>query len=163
MMKEKKEKTIKEKYEEFAKQFREFALDGLALGTAIGIMLGTALKNVIDSLVNDILTPPISFFTTGIDFSSKYLVLGPNNFETLEQAKEASAIVIHYGNFINEILSFFITAFILFLIVYQTTKLTSKFKKDKKEEVKKEKRTCPYCKTEVHLKATKCPACTSKL
>jgi len=155
-MKEKKEKTIKEKYEEFAKQFREFALDGLALGTAIGIMLGTALKNVIDSLVNDILTPPISFFTTGIDFSSKYLVLG-------EQAKEAGAIVIHYGNFINEILSFFITAFILFLIVYQTTKLTSKFKKDKKEEVKKEKRTCPYCKTEVHLKATKCPACTSKL
>ena len=83
--------------------------------------------------------------------------------ETAKKAKEAGAIVIHYGNFINEILSFFITAFILFLLVYQTTKLTSKFKKDKKEEVKKEKRICPYCKTEVHLKATKCPACTSKL
>ena len=72
MMKEKKEKTIKEKYEEFANSLESFALDGLALGTAIGIMLGLHLKKCIDSLVNDILTPPISFFTTW------YLILFQN-------------------------------------------------------------------------------------
>ncbi len=159
-MKEKK-KLLKKKSQELANEFKEFALGGLALSAAVGIMLGAALKDVINSLVNDILSPPISFLTAGIDFSSKYFVLGQNNFESLEQAKEAGAVVIQYGNFINELIAFLITAIILFLIVYQTSKLTSKFKKEK--EVKKKKRLCPYCKTEVHKDATKCPACASKL
>ena len=156
--------SIKEKYNTFKKEFKEFALEGLALGAAVGIMLGAALRDVINSFVNDIMTPPISFLTAGIDFTSKYWVLGPNDFETLEMAEEAGAVIIHYGNFINELIAFFITAIILFLIVYQTTKIANRFKKKKEtEEVKRRKRLCQYCKTEVHKDATRCPACTSKL
>jgi large conductance mechanosensitive channel len=93
-----------------------------------------------------------------------YWVLGRNNFESLETAKQAGAVVIHYGNFINEFISFLITAFILFLITYQGARIINKMnKKEEKEKKKEKKRLCPYCKTEVHPKATRCPSCTSQL
>jgi large conductance mechanosensitive channel len=159
-----KKKSIKEKYREFVKEFKEFALEGFALSAAIGIMLGAALRDVINSLVNDIISPPISYLTAGIDFSTKYWVLGSNDFETIELAEEAGAVIIRYGNFINELITFFITAIILFLLVYQITRLASKFKKKKEVEEKKEKkRLCEYCKSEIHKDATRCPSCTSKL
>ena len=159
-----KTKKLKKKTKEFVEEFKKFAFDGLALGTAIGIMLGAVLRDVINSLVNDILTPPIAHITSGIDFSSLYFVLGRNNYDSLQEALDAGAVVIQYGNFINEFIAFLITAFILFLIVYQTSKLSSKFKKKKEIEEKMEKkRYCEYCKTEIHKDATRCPACTSKL
>jgi large conductance mechanosensitive channel len=158
------EKKKKNKIDKFSEEFKNFAFKEATLGAAIGIMLGAAFRDVINSLVNDVLTPPIGYITSGIDFSNLYWVLGSNNFESLKKAKEAGAVVIEYGNFISEFISFLITAFILFLITYQVTQIISKANKKKKdEEEKKEKTRCPYCKTEINPKATRCPACTSQL
>ncbi len=158
------EKKKKNKIEKLSEEFKNFAFKEATLGAAIGIMLGAAFRDVINSLVNDILTPPIGYVTSGIDFSNLYWVLGKNSFESLEKAKEAGAVVIQYGNFISEFISFLITAFILFLITYQVTQIINKANKKKKdEEEKKEKTRCPYCRTEINPKATRCPACTSQL
>jgi large conductance mechanosensitive channel len=153
---------VKKKVSKLRTEFKNFAFKEATLGAAVGIMLGGAFRDVISSLVNDILTPPIGYLTSGIDLTDLYWVIGKNDFESLELAKEAGAVVIHYGNFISEFISFLITATILFLITFQAAKIISKINK-KEEKGKTEKRLCPYCKTEVHPKATRCQACTSKL
>ncbi len=153
---------VTKKVGKLRKEFKNFAFKEATLGAAVGIMLGGAFRDVINSLVNDILTPPIGYFTSGIDFTSLYWVLGKNNFESLELAREAGVVVIHYGNFISEFISFLITAFILFLITYQAAKIINRMNKKDQEE-KKKKRLCPYCRTEIKPKATRCPFCTSQL
>lgn len=154
-----KEKKIKKKTEGFFTEFKKFAFKDSTLGIAIGIMLGTAIKSVIDSLVNDVLTPPIAKITSGIDFSNLYFALGTEKYDSLQAAQDAGAVVITYGNFINAIISFLITAFVLFVIVNQGTKL---IKKEKKEEAKVTK-ICPYCKSEIAIDAKKCAYCTSQV
>jgi large conductance mechanosensitive channel len=125
------------KWENIKKEFKEFAFQEATFGAAIGIIIGAALKDVINSLVTDILTPPISYVTSGIDFANLYLALGPENYDSLTAAEEAGAVVIRYGNFLNEFISFLITAIILFILTFQITKLLSKAKKDKEKEKKK--------------------------
>jgi large conductance mechanosensitive channel len=123
------------KWDNIKKEFKEFAFKEATFGAAIGIMIGAALKDVINSLVTDILTPPINFLTSGVDFTNLYFVLGKGRYESLSAAEEAGAVVIRYGNFLNEFISFLITAIILFVLTYQITKLLSKAKKE--EEMKK--------------------------
>jgi len=130
-------KKLEKKFNKIKKDFREFAFQEATFGAAIGIIIGAALKDVINSLVTDILTPPISYVTSGIDFANLYLALGPENYESLTAAEEAGAVVIRYGNFLNEFISFLITAIILFILTYQITKLLSKAKKDKEKGKKK--------------------------
>lgn len=127
----------KKKLDEIKKEFKEFAFQEATFGAAIGIIIGAALKDVINSLVSDILTPPISYITSGIDFTNLYLALGPEKYESLAAAQEAGAVVIRYGNFLNEFISFLITAIILFILTYQITKLLSKAKRDKEKREKK--------------------------
>jgi len=147
------------KTKKFMKDFKNFATKGDILTLAIGIMIGTAFKDLIDSLVKDIISPPIGFLTSGLDFSDLFFVLGRTQYDTLEQAREAGAIAITYGNFINTIISFLITALVLFLFVNQAKKLFVKEEKKVKRNTKK----CPYCFSEINIKATRCPSCTSKL
>lgn len=147
------------KESKFVKEFKDFATKGDVLTMAIGIMIGTAFKDLIDSLVNDIISPPIAFLTSGIDFSTLFFTIGKTHYETIKQAKEAGAIVITYGNFINTFISFLITAIVLFIFFNQMTKM---FKKSEKEEQKTTKK-CPYCFTDINIKATRCPNCTSRL
>jgi len=123
------------RWDNIKKEFKEFAFKEATFGAAIGIMIGAALKDVINSLVTDILTPPINFLTSGVDFTNLYFVLGKGRYESLSTAEEAGAVVIRYGNFLNEFISFLITAIILFVLTYQITKLLSKAKKE--EELKK--------------------------
>ena len=155
-------KKVTKKVAKLRKEFKNFAFKEATLGAAVGIMLGGAFRDVINSLVNDILTPPIGYFTSGIDLTSLYWVLGKNDFESVQLAREAGAVVIHYGNFISEFISFLITTFILFLITYQAAKIINRMNKKDQEE-KKKKRLCPYCRTEIKPKATRCPFCTSQL
>lgn len=140
------------------KDFKDFATKGDVISMAIGIMLGTAFKSLIDSLVNDIISPPIGFLTSGIDFSAMFFTLGKIQYETIEEAQNAGATIITYGNFINALISFLITAIVLFIFVNQMKKAF-----EKKEEVKKTTKKCPYCFTEINIKATRCPNCTSEL
>lgn len=130
-------KDLQKKIDEIKEEFKDFAFREATFGAAIGIIIGTALKDVINSLVTDVLTPPISYVTSGIDFTNLYLALGPKEYESLTAAEEAGAIVIRYGNFLNEFISFLITAIILFILTYQLTKLLSRAKKDKNKREEK--------------------------
>jgi large conductance mechanosensitive channel len=147
------------KAKKFMKDFNNFATKGDILTMAIGIMIGTAFKDLIDSLVNDIISPPIGFLTSGLDFSDLFFVLGRTHYDSIEQAREAGAIVITYGTFINSLISFLITTLVLFIFVNQAKKL---FVKEEKQ-VKKNTKKCPYCFNEINIKATRCPSCTSKI
>ncbi len=150
------------KVKELGKAFQEFALKGSAFSTAIGIMLGIALKEVIDSLIDNILMPPIAHISSGIDFSDLFFVISRQSYESLELAKEAGELVVTYGEFINASINFLIVALVLFLLTNILVKSLKNALVKEKEE-KKEARKCPYCLSVVEEKATRCAYCTSEL
>ena len=146
------------------KDFQEFAFKDAVLGAAVGIMIGTALKDLISSLVDNILMPPIAYITSGINFEDLYVVIGNGTYENIEAAREANALILTYGQFINSLISFLILAIVLYLLINVFVKGIQK--RLEREDEKKEKPTtkeCPYCKTEIHIDAKRCPNCTSKL
>lgn len=143
------------------KEFKDFAAKGDMISLAIGVVIGSAFKGVIDSLVIDILMPPISYLTSKVDFSNLFIALNGKHYDSLKIAKEAGVSVITYGNFLNQILVFLITAFAIFLFVYKVQTIIKGKQKD--GTLKETMKTCKYCDMKVSIKATKCPYCTSNL
>lgn len=141
------------------KEFREFAMRGNVLDMAVGIIIGVAFGAIVTSLVNDIIMPPIGLAIGNIDFSELFINLSGGTYATLAAAKEAGAVTINYGVFINTIINFIIIAFVLFLIVRSMNKLK------RREEMPAEPTTkeCPFCLSQIPIKATRCPHCTSQL
>lgn len=106
-------------------EFRKFAMRGSVIDLAVGVVVGASFTAIVNSLVKDVITPPIGLILGGIDFSNFFFVLkGKAGLATLKIAQDAGAITINYGNFINTILNFLIVAFVLFLILRQINKLT---------------------------------------
>jgi large conductance mechanosensitive channel len=105
------------------KEFREFALKGNVIDLAIGIIIGAAFTNVVNSLVNDILMPPLGLLIGGLDFSSFFVTLKGASAPTPEAAKAAGAVTLNYGLFINTLIRFLIVAFAVFLLVKQVNRL----------------------------------------
>lgn len=151
-----------EKLKKAATGFKAFAFKDAVLGAAVGIMLGGALKDLVTSLVDNLLMPPIAYLTSGIDFSELFVVIGKGKYESLEAAKDAGALVLTYGAFINSFLSFLILAIVLYLLVDIALKSIQKGK-EKKEKEEVSTKECPYCFTTIDKKATRCPNCTSTL
>lgn len=145
------------------KEFKEFAMKGNAIDLAIGIVVGAAFGKIVDSLVADILMPPLGLLLGQIDFSNIFLVLSegatPAPYVTLDAAKAAGAVTLNVGLFVNVLISFFIIAFAVFMLVKAMNKLRAE------PEVEEEPTTkvCPYCLSDVKLEATRCPFCTSEL
>ena len=146
------------------KEFRNFAMRGNVIDMAVGIIMGSAFGAIIASLVNDIIMPPIGLLLGNVNFADLFVVLkagdiaGP--YATLAAAQEAGAVTLNYGTFINIIITFLIVAFAMFLLIRAINRL------DKKEEAPTAEPTtksCPYCATEIPIKATRCPHCTSEL
>ena len=143
------------------KEFKEFAVKGNMVDLAIGVVMGGAFGAVVSSLVKDVIMPPIGALLGGADFSNLMWVIkegttaGP--YATPAAAAEAGAVAMSYGVFINAVINFIIVAFALFMLV----KAINKMRKEKEAEVTTKE--CPYCKTEIALEASKCPACTSSL
>ena len=154
--KEQKKKKFKKGWEDF----KSFALKGNVISMAVGVVIGAAFKDLINSLVNNVFTPPIGFLTAKLDFSKLFITLGKTQYETLEEAQAANAVVIQYGLVLNTLLSFLITALVLYFVSKAVSKATQK-EKDAKP-VKKTKK-CPYCMSEINIKAKRCPFCTSEL
>ncbi|MEP6778365.1 MAG: large conductance mechanosensitive channel protein MscL [Gemmatimonadaceae bacterium] len=98
-------------------EFKEFATKGSVMDLAIGVVIGGAFGKIVDSLVNDILMPPIGYLISGVDFKSLFVTLKGGPYASLEAAKAAGAPTINYGNFINQVLTFLIVAWVLFMIV----------------------------------------------
>ena len=133
------------------KEFKDFAMRGNVIDMAVGVVIGGAFKTIVDSLVKDIIMPPIGFLTGGIDFSSMALKLNDE-------------VSISYGLFINAVISFLIVAFTIFMVIKQFNRVSAMVA-PKEEEAPKEPttKTCEYCQTEISIKATRCPNCTSQL
>jgi large conductance mechanosensitive channel len=140
------------------KEFKEFALKGNVIDLAVGIIIGAAFGKVVQSLVTDVLMPPIGMLAGKMDFSSLFINLSGKTFETLAEAKKAGAATLNYGLFINNIVDFTIMAFVVFLMVKQINRL----KKAEPAAPAPETKECPFCLSNVPLKATRCPQCTSQ-
>ena len=152
------------------KEFKEFAMKGNIMDLAVGVVIGGAFQKIVTSLVEDIIMPTISIFTGKVDFSEMVIEVG-----------NAS---IKYGNFITAIVNFLIIAFSIFLVIKYSNTLNRRLEKiklgeqiiskvDKKGKLKKKKKEepapaptvkkCPFCFSEIHIDATRCPHCTSVL
>ncbi len=141
------------------KEFKEFAMRGNVLDLAVGIIIGAAFGKIITSLVNDVIMPPIGLLLGKVNFNNLYLNLSGESYPNLAAAQAAGAPTINYGIFLNSIIDFVIVAFVIFLIVRQVNKWTTK----PAAPAAPATRECPYCTTSIPVKATRCPACTSQL
>ena len=145
------------------KEFKEFAIKGNAFDLAIGVVIGAAFTGIVGSLVKDIIMPPISLLTGGLDFSNKFVVLkagkdGAAVFTNTADAVKAGAITWNYGVFVTLIINFLIVAFSIFLLVRAFNAM--KRPKPNAEPVVKD---CPACAMSIPIKARRCPHCTSEL
>lgn len=133
------------------KEFKEFIMRGNVLDLAVAVIIGAAFQDIINSLVNDIISPVIGLFGN-VDFKDLFF--------------EINGVKIMYGSFITAIINFLIMALVIFLIIKGITKISDLGKKLSKKEEKEEaptKKTCPFCCSEIDIKATRCPHCTSVL
>jgi large conductance mechanosensitive channel len=146
------------------KEFKQFAMRGNVVDMAVGIILGAAFGSIINSLVSDVLMPPIGLLLGKVDFSNLFIILqegtavGP--YGSLAEAQAAGAVTLNYGVFINTLVSFVIIAFAVFLLIRAINRLQREEETPPKESVTK---VCPFCMSEISIKATRCPYCTSHL
>lgn len=152
------EKGLK-KAKGFISEFKQFATKGNVIDMAIGVIIANAFTKIVNSLVNDVITPAISMLTGKIDYSNLFIALDGNTYETLEQAKTAGVSVISYGTFITNVVDFLMVALCLFVFF----KVLFKSKKKKEQVQAATTKKCPYCLNDIPLEATRCGHCTSML
>lgn len=146
------------------KEFKEFAMRGNVVDMAVGIVIGAAFGTIVKSFVADVLMPPIGLLMGGVDFSNLFAVVkagdpaGP--YAALADAQAAGAVTINYGMFINTLISFLIVAIAVFMVVKAMNSMKRKEEEPAAEPTTKE---CEFCITEIPIKATRCPNCTSQL
>jgi len=146
------------------KEFREFAMRGSVLDMAVGIIIGAAFGTIITSLVQDVIMPPVGLLLGKVDFSNILVVLkegkvaGP--YASVAAAKSAGAVTLNFGLFLNTIISFIIVAFSVFLLVRTMNQLKRREAAPPPEPATKD---CMYCFSNIPIKATRCPHCTSEL
>jgi len=147
------------------KEFKEFAMRGNVVDMAVGIIIGAAFGTIVNSLVTDILMPPIGLLLGNIDFSNLFIVLkegvkGAGPYESLAAAKAAGAVSVNYGFFINTVISFLIVAFAVFLLIRGINQMKRQEAAPPPVPTTKE---CPYCLSTIPIKAMRCGHCTSEL
>jgi large conductance mechanosensitive channel len=144
------------------KEFKEFAMKGNVMDMAVGIIIGAAFGLIVKSFVDDVIMPPIGMLLGNIDFVNLFVVLkegkvaGP--YASVAAAKQAGAVTLNYGLFINTLINFLIVAGAIFMVVRSMNKL--KKEKPAPDPTTKE---CPYCFSTIALQASRCPHCTSEL
>lgn len=143
------------------KEFKEFAVKGNVVDMAVGIMIGAAFATMVKSLVEDVLMPPLSLLTGGLDFSDKFIVLragaSPAPYDSLPQARASGATLLTYGQFINTCITFILIALALFVVVRWINRL-----RRPDTPPAPSTKACPYCKSIIDVSATRCAHCTSE-
>jgi len=147
------------------KEFKEFAMRGNVVDMAVGIIIGASFGSIVKSLVDDVIMPPIGLLLGNVDFSNLYLLLKQGSaaaapYLSLAEAKKAGAVTLNYGLFVNAVVSFMIVAFAVFLLVRSINKMRQEQPAAAAESSTK---PCPRCFSEIAIKATRCPCCTSAL
>ena len=146
------------------KDFKEFVMRGNVVDMAVGIIIGAAFGAMIKSLVADVIMPPIGLLLGNVDFSNLFIMLkagkvaGP--YASLAAAQAAGAVTLNLGLFLNTIISFVIVAFAVFLLIRGINQLRREQEAPPAEPTTK---ACPFCRSEIPLKASRCPHCTSEL
>ena len=147
-------------------EFKTFVMRGNVMNLAVGVIIGGAFQAIVNSLVNDVVSPVISLATKGINFADKFILLSKPaedvTITTVEQAKELGVATLNYGSFITAVINFFIMSVVIFALVKSINKIMELGKKE--EAVIEEAPTtkvCPFCKSEISIDAVKCPHCTS--
>jgi len=150
------------------KEFKEFAVKGNAVDMAVGLVVGAAFGKIVDSLVKDIMMPPLGMVLGKVDFSNMFLVLAdgkaPGPYPSLALAQQAGAVTVNVGLFANMVISFFIVAFAVFILVRALNRLRAITEAETaKTAPAVTAKACPYCVSQIPLAATRCPHCTSAL
>ncbi len=143
------------------KEFKEFIMRGNVMDLAVGIVIGAAFGAIVTSLVKDIIMPPIGLLLGKINFTDLFINLSGTPYSSLKAAQDAGAATINYGLFLNTIINFIIVALAIFFVV----KGVNRMRKPAPAAAPAAPTTkeCPHCFTEIPLKATRCPNCTSEL
>ncbi len=144
------------------KEFKTFIMRGNVLDMAVGIIIGVAFGKIVTSLVNDILMPPLGLVLDHVDFSNLFINLSSQHYESIAAAKKAGAPTLNYGMFINTVLEFVIVAFAIYLVIRVVNRLTATLHEPAAPPAPATKE-CPYCASDIPLKAKRCPQCTSEL
>ncbi len=149
----------------FFSEFKKFISRGNVMDMAVGIIIGAAFTKIVNSLVADIIMPPIGILMGNIDFSNWFIVLrdGAQSaapYASIEAAKTAGAVTLNIGFFINSIISFLIVALTIFSLLKVINKLKEEPAPAPAAPTTKE---CPHCFSTINIKATKCPNCTSDI
>ncbi|WP_447969120.1 large-conductance mechanosensitive channel protein MscL [Nitrospira sp. M1] len=145
-------------------EFKEFAMRGNVVDMAVGIVIGGAFGKIISSLVSDVIMPPIGLLMGGVDFADLFMTLkdgataGP--YASLAAAKEAGAVTMNLGIFINTIMSFIIVAFAIFMVIKGMNNMKREEEAPPAEPTTKD---CPQCQMTIPIKATRCGHCTSEV
>ena len=146
------------------KEFKEFAMRGNVIDMAVGIIIGVAFGAIIQSLVKDIIMPPIGILLGNVDFTNLFLIVKqgatPGPYASLAQAQAAGAVSINYGVFVNTLINFIIISFCIFLIIRTINRLKKQEPAPVAAPTTKE---CTYCFSTIPIKALRCPNCTSEL
>lgn len=133
-------------------EFREFALEGNVVEFTVGVIVGGAFGKLTGSLVNDVLMPPLGMLIGNVDFSKLAIVLR-------EAQGSAPPVLLRYGLFLNHLIDFTLIAFVVFLAV----RWLNRRRRGHAEEGAPEPRSCRFCKSTIHPKASRCPHCTAQL
>ena len=149
----------------FFGEFKKFIARGSVMDMAVGIIIGAAFTKIVNSLVADIIMPPIGILLGNVDFTNWFIVLRDGAetaapYVSLEAAKAAGAVTMNIGFFINSIISFLIVAFAIFSIIKVINKMKEEPTPAPADPTTKE---CPHCFSTINIKATKCPHCTSDI
>lgn len=148
-------------------EFKTFIVRGNVMDLAVGIIIGAAFTSIVNSLVKDIIMPPVGLLLRGVDFSDLYINLSNESFTTFAEAQAAGAPTINYGLFINNLITFLITAMAVFFLVRAVNHLQAGIKRKKdaeeKQGQKETERSCSFCFEIIDKRATRCPHCTAEL
>ena len=151
------------------KDFKAFIMRGNVVDMAVGLVIGAAFGPIVSSLVKDVIMPPIGLLLGKVDFTNLYVVLRQGttagSYASLAAAQADGAITINYGNFINLIITFIIVAAVVFFFVVRPiAKMNARQKaKEALPPAPPATKECPFCFTQIPVKATRCPNCTSEL
>jgi large conductance mechanosensitive channel len=143
-------------FKNIAGEFKKFAMRGSVIDMVVGIVIGGSFAKIANSLVTDVIMPPIGLALNRVDFSNLFINLSGTHYASLADAQAAGAPTINYGLFLNNTISFLIIAFALFLVIKQVNRVRGEEKIEKTIK-------CPHCLSKIQPKATRCAFCTAQL
>ncbi len=143
------------------REFKEFAMRGNVLDMGVGVVIGAAFGKIVNSLVEDVIMPPLGLLIGRVNLSGLFISLSGKRYASLAEAKAAGAATINVGLFINTVLNFIIVAFAVFLLIRAVNRMQRQ--KQAAPAVGPTTATCSFCYSTIPIKATRCPHCTSML